>query len=166
MEDVLNCSAGIEVSIDLSARKGLAQKLTFECSECDWTMSKFMSTTIKPNESSRHDVNVRAVVAFREIGRGLTHIETFNRIMNMPPPFSHSTYDATVGEIQQPYLDTMNDSMLNAAKNVISKSDDVDNGEQGTSDCDVSLDGSWQRRGYASLNGFVSAIERGYRQSC
>ena len=78
----------------------------------------------------------------------------------MPPPFSHSTYDATVGEIQQPYLDTMNDSMLNAAKNVISKSDDVDNEEQGTSDCDVSLDGSWQRRGYASLNGFVSAIER------
>ena len=27
-------------------------------------------------------------------------------------------------------------------------------------DCDVSVDGSWQRRGYASLNGFVSAIER------
>ena len=27
-------------------------------------------------------------------------------------------------------------------------------------DCDVSLDGSWQRRGYASLNGFISTIER------
>ena len=27
-------------------------------------------------------------------------------------------------------------------------------------DCDVSLDGSWQRRGYASLNGFTFAIER------
>ena len=30
----------------------------------------------------------------------------------------------------------------------------------GISECDISADGSWQRRGYASLNGFVSGVER------
>ena len=36
----------------------------------------------------------------------------------------------------------------------------TENDENDVTVCDVSLDGSWPRRGYASLNGFVSAIER------
>ena len=34
------------------------------------------------------DVNIRSIIAFREIGRGLSHIETFHRIMNMSPSYS------------------------------------------------------------------------------
>ena len=157
----LHCSADIEVSVDFSAKKGLAHKLIFKCTTCDWTMYKYTSTTIKPNvhTQSRHDVNIRSIVAFREIGRGLAHIETYSRIMNMPPPFSHSTYDTTVGEILQPYVNAMNNSMQKAAKNVLEHNMNKEAEDMLSSDCDVSLDGSWQRRGYASLNGFVSAIE-------
>ena len=68
----------------------------------------------------------------------------------------------------------MNDCMVAAAKNVRppviysrEETEDVDEDvidfqtqENEVIDCDVSLDGSWQRRGYASLNGFVSCIER------
>ena len=68
----------------------------------------------------------------------------------------------------------MDDSIVAAAKNVRppvkysrEEIDDVDEDvidfqpqENEVIDCDVSLDGSWQRRGYASLNGFVSCIER------
>ena len=41
------------------------------------------------------------------------------------------------------------DTMVDVTKNV-----------NGICDYDVSLDGAWQRRGYSSIHGFVSAIER------
>ena len=40
--------------------------------------------------------------------------------------------------------------------NVLSASQTTDR----ISECAISVDGSWQRRGYASLNGFVSGVER------
>ena len=73
---------------------------------------------IKSEESSRYDVNVRSIIAFRQIGKGVSHIETFNRIMNMPPPYTHSTYDDTVKDVLPGYVAAMNDSMLGAASNV------------------------------------------------
>ena len=92
----------------------------------------------------------------------------------MPPPYSHSSYDQIVKEIAPCYVTAMNNSMVAAAKNVRppviylrEETEDVDEDvidfqtqENEVIDCDVSVDGSWQRRGYASLNGFVSCIER------
>ena len=40
------------------------------------------------------------------------------------------------------------DNNIDAAEDIVQKEDSVVN-------CDVSLDGAWQRRGYASLNGFI-----------
>ena len=83
-----------------------------------------------------------------------------------------------VKELLSPYEDAMNESMLQAAENVksqatkvtmeqdaeVTENDDnqtwVHESSANVYDCDVSVDGSWQRRGSASLNGFVSAIER------
>ena len=139
---------------------------------CAWEYTTYSST--KMDKSRRYDVNVRSVMAFREIGRGLNHVETFSRVMNMPPPYSHSSYDKIVKEIAPYYVAAMNDSMVAAAKNVRppviysrEETEDVDEDvidfqtqENEVIVCDVSLDGSWQRRGYAALNGFVSCIER------
>ena len=60
----------------------------------------------KNDERSRYDVNIR--LAFGEIRRGLSHIETFHRIMNMSPPYSHSTYDETMKDVLPHYIATMN----------------------------------------------------------
>ena len=45
----------------------------------------------KNDERSRYDVNIRSIIAFGEIRRGVSHIETFHCIMNMSPPYSHAT---------------------------------------------------------------------------
>ena len=103
--------------MDFSSKKGLAQKLTVSCEDCNWSYSTYLSTSIKTEQSS-YDVNVQSIIAFREIGRGLSHIETFNQIMNMPPPYTHSTYDETVKDVLPWYIAAMNDSMLGAAYNV------------------------------------------------
>ena len=197
------CSEKLWLTIDHEAKLGLAQKIMVLCQNknCEFkhhTYSSFKASST----SSRYDVNLRSVIAFREIGRGHQHIQTFNRIMNMLPPFSHSNYDETVKELLPNYLNEMKKSMLAVADNVKNQCElnncdndielnddsvlfsvnvDFDNDINATNtsnndnnttnndtnttndtitDCDVSIDGSWQRRGHASLNGFVSAIER------
>ena len=98
--------------------------------------------------------------------------------MNMPPPYSHSNYEEMVKELLSPYENAVNESMLQAAANVksqattvtpeqdvevIEKDDNqtlVHEGLAKIYDCDVSVDSSLQRRCYAPLNCFVSAIER------
>ena len=182
------CSSDIECALDYSNKKGLAQKVVLSCEggdECGWNHTTYLSDTVKVGEHNRFDVNVRSIIAFREIGRGMTHIERFNRVMNMCPPFSHSNYDEMVKNISSGNMEAMIESMQGAALNVQAcakmhnNNDDNDKGENDDDDdnnidavedivqkedsvvnCDVSLDGAWQRRGYASLNGFMSAIER------
>ena len=192
------CQDELVVFMDSSGKKGLVQKLILQCNngECSWCHSLFTSTKVRTN-SNRFDLNVRSIIAFREVGRGLTNIETFCRVMNMPPPYTHKSYDDVVKEITPRYISAMEQSMSAAAgkvstETVMPSPDDYvgdvpppdptaddsvgdvrlseptdDNGAPDVSfereelrKCDVSLDGSWQRRGYASLNGFVSCIER------
>jgi hypothetical protein len=50
--------------------------------ECDW---KHCFSTSKKQGHSR-EINLRAVLAFREIGRGHNAMKTFSKVMNMPEP--------------------------------------------------------------------------------
>ena len=96
------CSNAITTTVDLSSKKGLVQKVVPSCKDktgCAWTYSTCTSTMTKNDERSRYDVNIRSIITFGEIRRGLSHIETFHRIMNMSPPYSHSTYDDNEGRI-------------------------------------------------------------------
>ena len=173
------CNSDVNASVDFAAKK-----ILINCCDCDWSHNVYLSSMVQIDQHKRYDVNIRSIVAFREIGRGLQHIETFNRIMNTSPPYSQSNYDNMVKDVSGGYLNAMNESMQKAAFNVkcdtkkvlddniinVEDTDDHDvincnvmSVSQSTdriSECDISVDGSWQRRGYASLNGFVSGVER------
>ena len=148
-------------------QKGLVQKLILQCNngECSWGHSLFTSTKVRAN-SNRFDLNVRSIIAFREVGRALTNIETFCRVMNMPPPYTHKSYDDVVKEITPRYISVMDQSMSAAAgkvstETVIPSLDDsvgdvplpepTDDNEapdvsferEELRNGDVSLDGSW-----------------------
>ena len=45
----------------------------------------YLSWIVEREQHHRY-ANIRSIVAFHEIGIGIQHIETFNRIMNMSPP--------------------------------------------------------------------------------
>ena len=82
------CSNAITTAVDYPSKKGLAQKIVSSCKDttgCAWTYSTYMSTMTKNDERSRYEVNIRSIIAFGEIRRGLSHIETFHCIMNMSP---------------------------------------------------------------------------------
>ena len=99
-----DCSSNIENTVDVLSKKGFAQKVLVNCKDCVWSYSTYLSQSLKTDESSRYDVNVRPIISFREIGRGLSHIETFNRIMNMTTPYTHSTYDDMVKDVLPGYV--------------------------------------------------------------
>ena len=104
------CSNAITTTVDFSSKKGLAQKVVPSCKDttgCAWTYSTHTSTMTKNDERSRYDVNIRSIIAFGEIRCGLSHIETFHRIMNMSPPYSHSTHDDTMKDVLPHYIATI-----------------------------------------------------------
>ena len=75
------------VTVDFPNKMGLAQRGVMRCDDnagCSWEYSMYLSETVKVGEHNRFDINIRSIVAFREIGRCKTHIDTFHRVMNVP----------------------------------------------------------------------------------
>ena len=67
---------------------------------------------------------------------------------------SSKAYNNMVDNMRDVYVETAMQSMRKAADELKSKGND--DGEP--VDCTVSIDGTWQRRGFSSLNGIVTAI--------
>ena len=90
-------------------------------------------------------------MAFREIGRGREAMETFTSVMNMPPPIQNTSFNIIVDSLHQSYETISNQSKYNVAKEV-RKCIKEDVLKDDIIDCSFSIDGTWQKRGYSSLN--------------
>ena len=94
------------------------------------------------------EVNVRSVYAMR---CGVGHRQGLQKccgIMNMPPPVARKN-DDNISSKHGEAVEVAKASMIQAA---------VEIKERRKSDIGVSFDGTWQRRGYSSLNGVRAAI--------
>ena len=136
-------------------KMGFAQKLKICCRSCLWKIETFTSPEIKKDGTpgqKRFSVNSLAVIAFREIGKGHEAMKVFNSCMNMPPPMAKKAYSSSANEILEAYEDVARQSMGRAATEI--KQDEA----AVITDCSVTIDGTWQKRGFASLNGAVVAV--------
>ena len=97
------------------------------------------------------EINVRAIVAFREIGRGLEAMNSFSRCMNMNS-FSDPTYNINE-QLCKSYEIAGNDSMKKAADEVASSSPTH---KSGIPLVCAKVDGTWQKHGHSSANGVVT----------
>jgi hypothetical protein len=79
--------------------------------------------------------------------------------MNMPPCISLQRYNAMNDKLHKAYAFAADQSTSKASKetheSIVSKSSVL---QPDVKDCIVSFDGTWQKRGYASINGVVTAI--------
>ena len=117
--------------------------------ECDW---KHCFHTSKKEEPS-YTVNTRAVLAFREIGRGHSAMITFAKLTNMQPsPTSRYFMIIQNNKLLPAVKQLANDSMVTNATNI----KEVCGNDMG--ECGISLDGSWQKRDHPSHNGVATAI--------
>jgi len=130
--------------------------------DCGWShrfgSSPEISLPVKDSRGAKtQEVNLRTMMAFREIGKGHEDMKTFTAFMNMPPPMHHKTYNELNSVLLDAYEKTATKSMENAAvetrqiENPTSLETDI-------VDCQVGIDGSWQKRGHSSLNGICAAI--------
>ena len=149
-------------SVD-DARMGFALNLKLSCSVCDWAESFYTSKTAKVDEDNHvkgyrpFSINYQMVTAFREIGKGHEPMKNFSRLSNMHC-ISEKGFREVNSKLMVAYKAVAMESMGKAGEDVLSESEKTTDGE---GLCRVSLDGSWQRRGHASLNGLVTAISNG-----
>ena len=139
---------------EVAQKKGLSSLLRISCTDCEFTTSSYTSKTVNESESrglKPFEVNTRSVYAFRNIGVGHKGIERFCGLMNIPQPITVVAYNK------------ISDNITTAAEEVAVKSMKAGTQEavdfnKGSTDIGVSVDGTWQRRGYVSLNGVIVAI--------
>ena len=141
--------------------------LEFKCIKCEWRKCFYTSKEVKNDNrgASSYEVNYLSIIAMREIGRGHTSLSTLCGIMNLPPPMNIKAYNDMQEKIASVYKEVANQSMQNAANEFRFKQQHdrivemIDNNfENAIADITVSGDGSWQKRGFSSLNVLVTLI--------
>lgn len=139
------------VSFSEESCRGLGFKLVVKCHSGKCPPTYINSCPLINNRM--YDINRRIILAFRLLGIGLRGIIKFCGIMELPRP------------VFQSYYSTLQDGICAAAKAVAMKSMkegakqelEMTKVKKEKGIC-VSGDGSWQKRGFSSLFGFVSLI--------
>ena len=94
-------------------------KFSASCTEekCKWIDNFYNSKEVKTLKRGRkpYDINFRSVIAFQDIGKGLTSIESFCHSMNMPPPMQNNAYNDKVLSLCDCYVSASQESMVTAA---------------------------------------------------
>ena len=145
-----HCSCDIDSHVHMKKKCGYSNYIVLQCEniECGWRYS--FNSSKKQGRS--YEMNVRSVLAFREIDKGHNAMTTFNKVMNMPAPLTRRNFTKIQNKKFLPVVKKLaNDSMVNNAFKIReSRNDDRE--------CGVSIDGTWQKRGYSSHNGVVTVI--------
>ena len=129
-------------------RKGSASHLRVRCKDCGWVYTFYTSKKVQHS----FDINKRFVYAMRSIGQGHASMKRFCSYMNMPPPLHYKAYNANNAALSKAAKSVAMKTMEDAANEL-----HQDNCNSITK-CGVSCDGTWQRRGYSSLNGCVTTL--------
>ena len=141
-----HCHSG-DVKLIETSREGLGSAFLLECQNKECMESLSFSSSPK---SRFYDVNRRSVLAMRRIGRGYTSMQKFCGIMNLPPPLRERHFQRHQRALQQAATVVATRSMNIAAEELLQ--------EQSDGEVAVTFDGTWQRRGFSSLNGVFVCI--------
>lgn len=135
------------IKFELASHQGLAFNLKIICRACQELSLK--SSPVIQNTLQK-DVNVRAALAMRMIGQGLSGLKTFCAFMCMDTPVSQKVYESYNNQIMQASENVAQRSMALAVEEEIEKT--------GGRNLIVSGDGSWRRAGFSSLQGVATLI--------
>lgn len=138
----VNC---ISVFENVKSRKALASKLSIICEKCEEQHSFYTSKQI----DSGYEINTRFIYGMRCIGKGQAASKTLCAILNTPSP--PTTFNKTNKFLLGAIETVSQKCMRDAAAETIA-------GNAGSNEISVAIDGSWQKRGFSSLHGVVTAI--------
>ncbi|GFX01159.1 uncharacterized protein TNCV_4581251 [Trichonephila clavipes] len=137
-----------KVSVVQDSVFGLALNMTLKCENCDYSFS--FCTSEKVNKL--HSINLAFVFGMRIIGKGHSAAKKLCSAINIDVP-SKRAFGFLEKKLEFAASNVACNTMKEAALEIRSNETDTE-----FSQCGVSVDGTWQRRGYSSLNGCVSVI--------
>lgn len=143
--DSENC---VDLVVSDKNKHGLAVNIEMKCCICLESSNFFNS---KFNKCKKYDINLKFVYGMRSIGKGLAASNVLCALLDLPsPPQKFESYNKII-------LDAVEDCANVCMKDATMEAVSVNIEESGPiTDLAVCLDGSWQKRGHSSLNGFVS----------
>lgn len=144
-----NClNMGLNLCED--SKYGLCSHFALKCKNCDY-IKGFLSSE---KCGSAPEINTRLVYGMRQLGKGYSGASKFCATLNLPSPPNKTAYTLQEVKLLRVVSEVAQESMAKAAAEVKTRSKSDDSPTK----CGVSVDGTWQRRGYTSLNGCVAAI--------
>ena len=156
-----DCSGKINFTNNFNEKYGLSCKLIFTCNSCDWMQYFYTSKEISTSTGRQpFDINLRTVAAFREVGKGHFAIEKVCGFMNLCPAMTIKAYKKTEARLYESYKKVAMMNTKQVTTDLRKEKLQEHFSEDGVIDIDASFDGTWQKRGYSSLNGVITAISR------
>ena len=76
------CGQDVALHVDMKQKHGYSHNITLQCTTCEW--KHCFNTSKKQGQS--YEINVRADLAFREIGKGQNAMVAFSKVLTMPAP--------------------------------------------------------------------------------
>ena len=141
--------SGLNLSECFSKKKGLSSMLYIWCPNCNKKIEFYTSKTCSGRKT--FDVNNRIIYSMRAWGQGFSGLEKFTSLMNIPKPLTKNSYNKLIKTVSECAKIVEKETMIDAVKEISQSSSSI-------IDTAVSVNGSWQRRGFSSLNGVVTAI--------
>ena len=145
---------GLNIYEDGSKRRGMSSLIYVKCTIChSYYDENFTSKPVKHVSSTQgrttYDINIRTVYAMRRCGVGRHGMTKFCGLLNMPPPITQHSYVIITKKLGVAAENIAKSSMYRTIEDVKATEGTV---------MTVSVDGTWQRRGFSSLNGVVAAV--------
>jgi len=149
------CGQSLNITDSINSRMGFAHCLQLTCTYCGEVQDFFScNSKSQPSKQGRlpYDINVQTIVVSREVGLGYGAIERFCKCLNIFCIANNAYQNLHQGHIFDAYQLAANESMQQAVTEYQNENDG-DPAQQR-----VTIDGTWQRRGHASLHGVVTAM--------
>jgi len=140
---------------NVGRKKGLASSLYIVCRKCEYKNDFYTS---RQHTDSSFDVNKRIVYTMRSCGQGYSGVSTLCTLMNMPKPMTANNYDKLAKRFAKVTQEVVEETMMDCANEIRANNPESVNNDDDIVDTAISHDGTWQRRGYSSLNGCTAAI--------
>ena len=123
---------GVELEEICERKQGVAVAFRLKCSTCLWE-HQFSSSryTNFPGKKTKNnmEVNVRLIMALRNLGIGYDGLQHFCMTLNMNKPMTRNNYNKTVNSLHESYMAEAEQSMKIAAEEVKEKEQSADIGK-------------------------------------
>ena len=143
---------------------GLSFKINVQCSDCGKEILSILLCRRVGSVTSTmipFDINLRAVLDFRGVGCGFSSMKDWCAAMNFPNSFSCGAFPSHQDKLElasKSFFDK-NSDQSHESVSVAYKEIGIVPDCEGVMDIAVSYDGTWQKRGNSSQNGFCCVIE-------